>query len=212
MKRVYLLCLLFVGICASAQQLTPLSIQLAELNLDSLRDAYLAQPTMYRASLEVVEQELEQNAQQIKVAKEQLKAEQNIAKEVAKTIKDGLKMLAAAKKQQASEEKELAALIKLWDAQQKKTAKQDLLNQPTKDVYTTLCAQQKQVLDQLVQDLKAQNKTLTESEEQLKSMQLTWQTFSQSIEKKAFELAQLEVSYQTKKEMLKAEQKAAKKL
>ena len=59
MKNVFVIFLMGFSLTIMAQHVTPLDIKIAELNLDSLRGAYLAQPTMYRASLDVVAEQLE---------------------------------------------------------------------------------------------------------------------------------------------------------
>ena len=75
MKKILFLAFMALGMSAMAQHVTPLSIQLAEVKLDSLRTLYINEPTMYRAALEVVAQSLAKNAEEIKAAKAELKGQ-----------------------------------------------------------------------------------------------------------------------------------------
>ena len=88
MKNVFVIFLMGFSLTIMAQHVTPLDIKIAELNLDSLRGAYLAQPTMYRASLDVVAEQLEKNAQQIKEAQNELKTEMSHAKEMKRVLNE----------------------------------------------------------------------------------------------------------------------------
>ena len=86
-----------------AQHVTPLNIQIAEVKLDSLRTLYQTEPTMYRASLDVVAQQLARNNEELKQAEAELKSEQAHAKEMENAIKEATKMSASLKKLYAKE-------------------------------------------------------------------------------------------------------------
>jgi uncharacterized protein (DUF3084 family) len=195
-----------------AQHVSPLSIQIAEINLDSLRNAYLAQPTMYRASLEVVAEQLEQNAQQIKSATQELKQEQAHGKEIARATKEANKNLTAILKQYDKEETERDALLVMIEQQKKKLGRQDKLNSQTADYYVKMINEQQQILEQSVKDLKIRKQQVEQLLEAWQTLQLKYQTYNQEIEKKAFDLAQTEVLLKERMKILKEEQKAAKSL
>jgi uncharacterized protein (DUF3084 family) len=195
-----------------AQHVSPLSIQIAEINLDSLRNAYLAQPTMYRASLEVVAEQLEQNAQQIKSATQELKQEQAHGKEIARATKEANKNLTAILKQYDKEETERDALLVMIEQQKKKLGRQDKLNSQTADYYVKMINEQQQILEQSVKDLKIRKQQVEQLLEEWQALQFKYQTYTQEIEKKAFELAQTEVLLKERMKILKEEQKAAKSL
>jgi uncharacterized protein (DUF3084 family) len=195
-----------------AQHVNPLSITIAEINLDSLRNAYLAQPTMYRASLEVVAEQLEQNAQQIKSATQELKQEQAHGKEIARATKEANKNLTAILKQYDKEETEKDALLVMIEQQKKKLGRQDKLNSQTADYYVKMINEQQQILEQSVKDLKIRKQQVEQLLEAWQTLQLKYQTYNQEIEKKAFDLAQTEVLLKERMKMLKEEQKAAKSL
>jgi hypothetical protein len=195
-----------------AQHVNPLSITIAEINLDSLRNAYLAQPTMYRASLEVVAEQLEQNAQQIKSATQELKQEQAHGKEIARATKEANKNLTAILKQYNKEETEKDALLVMIEQQKKKLGRQDKLNSQTADYYVKMINEQQQILEQSVKDLKIRKQQVEQLLEAWQTLQLKYQTYNQEIEKKAFDLAQTEVLLKERMKILKEEQKAAKSL
>lgn len=210
MKKLFLLALLSLTMTAFAQHVAPLTIQVAEIKLDSLRDAYLAQPTMYRASLEVVAEQLAKNEQEIKAAKDELKVEKAHAKEMAKSVKDGLKRIASLKALYAEEEEKIDVMLKTLEVQQKKIGKMTELNTETRDSYIQMLTTQQQSLEQSVREITERVQTVMQIEEMLQNAQLACQAFEQEIEKKEFDLAQIEVQYKDRKAILKAEQKSAK--
>lgn len=195
-----------------AQHVNPLAISVAEINLDSLRAAYLAQPTMYRASLEVVAEQLEQNAQQIKSATQELKQEQAHGKEIARATKEANKNLTVLQNLYEKEESEKDALLVMIEQQKKKLTRQDKVNSQTTDYYVKMLNEQQQIVEQSMSDLKIRKQQVEQLLEEWQALQLKYQTYNQEIEKKAFELAQTEVLLKERMKILKEEQKAAKSL
>lgn len=212
MKKLFILAFVSLSMTAMAQHVNPLSITIAEINLDSLRNAYLAQPTMYRASLEVVAEQLEQNAQQIKSATQELKQEQAHGKEIARATKEANKNLTAILKQYDKEETEKDALLVMIEQQKKKLGRQDKLNPQTSEYYEQMINDQQQIVEQSLKDLEIRKQQVEQLLEEWQALQLKYQTYNQEIEKKAFELAQTEVLLKERMKMLKEEQKAAKSL
>lgn len=212
MKKLFLLAFVSISMTAMAQHVNPLSITIAEINLDSLRNAYLAQPTMYRASLEVVAEQLEQNAQQIKSATQELKQEQAHGKEIARATKEANKNLTAILKQYDKEETEKDALLVMIEQQKKKLGRQDKLNPQTSEYYEQMINDQQQILEQSLKDLEIRKQQVEQLLEAWQTLQLKYQIYNQEIEKKAFDLAQTEVLLKERMKILKEEQKAAKSL
>ena len=62
MKKLFFIAFLAVGVSALAQHVTPIDFEIADVKIDSLRTLYISEPTMYRAALEVVAQNLAKNA------------------------------------------------------------------------------------------------------------------------------------------------------
>lgn len=212
MKNVFVIFLMGFSLTIMAQHVTPLDIKIAELNLDSLRGAYLAQPTMYRASLDVVAEQLEENAQQIKEAQNELRIEMIHAKEMRRVLNEGVKRLSVLKKIYAKEEAEIKALMETLENQRQKLEKQTELNQQTRDGYIQMFSDEYSRLEQTLSDLanRVQEATLLSNE--LQNATFAYQTYEQELERKAFDLAQVEALYETRKDALKAEQRAAKSL
>lgn len=212
MKNVFVIFLMGFSLTIMAQHVTPLDIKIAELNLDSLREAYLAQPTMYRASLDVVAEQLEENAQQIKEAQNELRIEMTHAKEMRRVLNEGLKRLSVLKKIYAKEEAEIKSLMETLENQRQKLEKQTELNQQTRDGYIQMFSNEYSRLEQTLSDLanRVQEATLLSNE--LQNATFSYQTYEQELERKAFDLAQVEALYETRKDALKAEQRAAKSL
>ena len=195
-----------------AQHVTPLDIKIAELNLDSLRGAYLAQPTMYRASLDVVAEQLEENAQQIKEAQNELRIEMTHAKEMRRVLNEGLKRLSVLKKIYAKEEAEIKSLMETLENQRQKLEKQTELNQQTRDGYIQMFSNEYSRLEQTLSDIANRVQEATQLSNELQNATFAYQTYEQELERKAFDLAQVEALYETRKDALKAEQRAAKSL
>lgn len=212
MKNVFVIFLMGFSLTIMAQHVTPLDIKIAELNLDSLREAYLAQPTMYRASLDVVAEQLEENAQQIKEAQNELRIEMIHAKEMRRVLNEGLKRLSVLKKIYAKEEAEIKSLMETLEDQRQKLEKQTELNQQTRDGYIQMFSNEYSRLEHTLSDLanRVQEATLLSNE--LQNATFSYQTYEQELERKAFDLAQVEALYETRKDALKAEQRAAKSL
>ena len=212
MKNVFVIFLMGFSLTIMAQHVTPLDIKIAELNLDSLRGAYLAQPTMYRASLDVVAEQLEENAQQIKEAQNELRIEMTHAKEMRRVLNEGLKRLSVLKKIYAKEEAEIKSLMETLENQRQKLEKQTELNQQTRDGYIQMFSNEYSRLEQTLSDIanRVQEATLLSNE--LQNATFAYQTYEQELERKAFDLAQVEALYETRKDALKAEQRAAKSL
>lgn len=212
MKKLFIIAFVSLSMATMAQHVNPLAISVAEINLDSLRAAYLAQPTMYRASLEVVEEQLEQNAQQIKSATQELKQEQAHGKEIARATKEANKNLTALQNLYEKEESEKDALLVMIEQQKKKLTRQDKINSQTTDYYVQMLNEQQQIVEQSMSDLKIRKQQVEQLLEEWQALQLKYQTYTQEIEKKAFELAQTEVLLKERMKILKEEQKAAKSL
>ena len=212
MKKLFIIAFVSLSMATMAQHVNPLAISVAEINLDSLRAAYLAQPTMYRASLEVVAEQLEQNAQQIKSATQELKQEQAHGKEIARATKEANKNLTALQKLCEKEESEKDALLVMIEQQKKKLTRQDKVNSQTTDYYVQMLNEQQQIVEQSMSDLKIRKQQVEQLLEEWQALQLKYQTYNQEIEKKAFELAQTEVLLKERMKILKEEQKAAKSL
>ena len=210
MKKLFVMAFMAVSIVALAQHVTPLDIQIADLKLDSLRTLYQAEPEMYRASLTVVEKQLAKNAEDIKAAKSELKAEQNHAKDLDKTLKEATKLIANLKKVYEKEESELKNMQKTVEKQQRSLGKSSSLNQESKDSYQQILEARQKELGYAIRDVADRKHTIADTETALQNSQTNLQTFVQETIQKAQDLTLLETTYKQRAATLKAEQKAAK--
>lgn len=193
-----------------AQHVTPLNIQIAEVKLDSLRTLYQTEPTMYRASLDVVAQQLARNNEEIKQAEAELKSEQAHAKEMENAIKEATKMSASLKKLYAKEESEIKSMQKIVEKQQRALNKQKALNEANKQNYSQLLEQQQKELGYELREIAERIRAISDLESVLQNSQTNLIAFMREIEEKATRLATLKAQYKERLAILKAEQKAAK--
>ena len=212
MKKILFLAFMALGMSAMAQHVTPLSIQLADVKLDSLRTLYINEPTMCRAALEVVAQSLAKNAEEIKAAKAELKVEQTHGKEMANSLKEATKMTASLKKLYTKEESELKSMQKVVEKQQKTLNKQKELNQSTRDNYLLFLEKQQKELGYSLREVADRQRAIADLETSIQNGQTRLQTYIQETQQKALDLAQLEAQLKEKNNTLKAEQKSAKSL
>lgn len=212
MKKVFLLGFLALSMVAMAQQVTPVTVEIAELKIDSLRAAYLSQPPMYRTALEMQAAQLEQSRKALDEAKATLKAEQKHAKEMEAAIKDAAKMAANLKKLYAKEQTELKAMQKNVEKQQKTLSKQKDLNDASRKAYRNLLDREQRELGEAIDEVSARINSMSELETTLQNEQSNLQAFNTQVAQKALEIERLEAVYKERLAILKAEQKAAKSL
>lgn len=212
MRKFVLLAFAVFSLSAYAQKVTPLNIQLTEVNLDSLRTLYIAEPTMYRASLEVLSQSLSKDAEAVSVARAELKDEQAHAKEMNTSINQALKMTAALRKLYAKEEAELKSMQKVVEKQQKKLNGQRNLNQESRTAYQQLLEKQQKELGYSLRELAERQRAIMDLETSLQDHLSSLAAYEQETIQKATELNQIMNQLNQNTAAVKAEQKAAKKM
>lgn len=210
MRKIFVLAFLALGLSVMAQHVTPLNIEIADVKIDSLRTLYFNEPMMYRASLDVVAQELAKNAEQIKLAKAELKDEQSHAKEMGNSLKDALKMTAALKGVYGKEESALKSMQKTVEKQQRKLTTNRRLNQEARDNYSQMLEKQQKELGYSLREVAERQRSVAELETTIQNWQTTLQNYVQETQQKAADIAALEATYKQRLAMLKAEQKTAK--
>lgn len=210
MRKILTIALMAVSVAMMAQHVTPVEVNVAELNLDSLRDAYISQPEMYQSALKVVERNLEQNAADLKKARLQQKAEQAHVKEMGVTLKESQKLITGLKKTYAQEEKELKAMLNTISKQQTNLLKQTDLNQETRDNYTRFLEEQQKGINYSLRDVADRMRTITDLEEALRKSQNVINAYHHETIQKALDITSLETKYKHNMAKLKKEQKAAK--
>lgn len=210
MKKFFLLAFAALSMTAMAQKVTPINVTLADFKVDSLRALYMAEPIMYRASLDAVAQALNKNAEELKAAKAILKVEQQHAKEKAASLKEALRMTGSLKKLYEKEDSEVKAMQKVVEKQQKTLAKQAELNQETRDAYAALLDQQQKELGYSIREIAERARAIADLETQIQNSQTELQAYEQQVAQKAHDLAVLEAELKGRQNAVKNEQKAAK--
>ena len=203
---------LALGLSAMAQHVAPLTIEIADPQVDSLRAKYLTEPAMYRAALEAVSLDLTKNGEQIKAAKEELKDEQNHAKEMDGSLKEALKMTAELKKVYDNEEVALKAMQKTIEKQQRKLASNRRLNKTARENYAQMLEKQQKELGYSLREVAERQHSVSDLETSIQNWQTSLQYFVQEAMLKEGEIAKLEALLKQRQAELKAELKAAKKM
>ena len=209
MKKYFVIAFLALGMAAMAQHVTPVTIEIAEVKIDSLRDLYLSEPPMYRASLNIVDQALNRNEEEIKIAKSEVKAEQAHAKELSNALEEATKMTAALKKLYGKEEDELKSMQKVVEKQQKTVARQKDLNKENRDTYLIFLEKQQKELGYSLREVSDRLHAVAGLETTIQNHQTNLQSFVHEIEQKSLTLTQLEATLKARKAQLKAEIKTA---
>ncbi len=203
---------LALSMSAFAQRVTPLNITLAEVKLDSLRTLYLAEPIMYRASLDAVAQALEKNDKEIKAAKTELKVEKQHAKEMGTSLKKAETMVASLKKLYGKEEDELRNMSKTVEKQMKTLGKQNELNDETRNQYRSFLERQQQELNYSLRDVAERARAISDLETSIQNAKSNLSQFEQQANLKESELKFMETQLKERQKLVKEEQKAAKSL
>lgn len=212
MKKIFVMAFLALGLSAMAQHVAPLTIEIADPQVDSLRAKYLTEPAMYRAALEAVSLDLTKNGEQIKAAKAELKDEQNHAKEMDGSLKEALKMTAELKKVYDNEEVALKAMQKTIEKQQRKLASNRRLNKTARENYAQMLEKQQKELGYSLREVAERQHSVSDLETSIQNWQTSLQYFVQEAMLKEGEIAKLEALLKQRQAELKAELKAAKKI
>lgn len=212
MKKFFLMAVLALSMSAFAQRVTPLNITLAEVKLDSLRTLYLAEPIMYRASLDAVAQALEKNDKEVKAAKTELKVEKQHAKEMGTSLKKAESMVASLKKLYGKEEDELRNMSKTVEKQMKTLGKQNELNDETRNQYRSFLEKQQQELNYSLRDVAERARAISDLETSIQNAKSNLSQFEQQANLKESELKFMETQLKERQKLVKEEQKVAKSL
>ena len=212
MKKIVLFAFAAMSMVAMAQRVTPLNVQISNVKLDSLRTLYVNEPTMWRASLDVVSQQLVKNGEELKAAKAEFKAEQKHAAEKEKSLKDATKMTASLRKLYTKEESELKSMQKTIEAQQKTLNKQTELNQETRESYLTFLDKQQKELGYALREVAERLRSVSELETSIQNNRTELQSYVLQVQQKNIDITNLEKELKDRTAALKAEQKTAKTL
>ena len=212
MKKVFLLTFMALSMTAMAQQITPLTVEVIEPKLDSLRALYASEPQVYLATLNSLQKQMDANSKDLKTARSVLKQEQDHAKDVESFLKDAGKTAETMKKLYAKEEDELRDMQKTIEKQQRSLGKATELNKQTRDAYQQLLEQEQKDLGYAIREVAERKRAIADMETQLQNSKTRLQNYVNDVEQKANALDQLEAEWRTRNDQLKAELKYAKSL
>lgn len=212
MRKIFVLAFLAIGLSVMAQHVNPLSIEIPEVNIDTLRAKHFAEPAMYRAALEVLARDLDKNGDQIKAAKAELKDEKAHSKEMDGALKQALKMTAELDKVYEKEEASLKSMQKHVEGQQRKLAANRRLNKESRNDYSQMLEKQQKELGYALREVADRQHSIADLETSIQNAQTGLQNFVQETVQKEIELTRLESLYKQNSAAVKAELKATKKM
>ena len=204
MKKIVLLVFAAMSMAAFAQSVNPLTVEIDNTNLDSLRNLYISEPAMWRASLNIVQQRLTKNEADIRAARAELKAEQKHAEEREKMIKQSMDLAASLRKLYAKEESELKAMQKNVELQQRNLNNQVELNQETKDAFTLFLEKEQKELGYAIREVAERQRSISELETAIQNNKTDLQPYVMEVKKKAFDIDNLENTLKTRQNAVKA--------
>jgi len=194
----------------SAQHVNPLNIKLAEFNLDSMRMQYVNQTELYHTELQHIILLQEADTKAIKEAWKELKDEKAHAKDVAACLKEVNSSVSNLEKSAQKEIDVIKSMIKTIEKQQKNLRALQKLNSDTRDAYNEYLVGEKQYLDNMLDELTARQKNLSDALNGAQVLQSNLDAFNLEIQQKELDLKQLEATCKARVETIKAEQKIVK--
>ena len=212
MKKFFVVAFLALGLSLMAQHVNPLSIEIPEVNIDTLRAQHFTEPSMYRAALEVLVRELNKNDDQIKAAKAELKDEKAHGKEMDGALTQALKMTAELSKVYDKEEASLKSMQKHVEGQQRKLAANRRLNKDSREEYSQMLEKQQKELGYALREVADRQHSLADLETSIQNAKTSLQNFVQETVQKEIELTRLEALCKQHKATLKTELKNTKKM
>ena len=211
MKRLFIaFALVAFSLGMSAQHVNPLTIKLAEFNLDSMRTAYVNQTELYSTELQHIVLLQETNTKAIKEAWKELKDEKAHAKNVAACLKEVNSSVNGLEKSVEKEIDVIKKMVKTIEKQQKEIRDLKKLNAETRDAYNEYLLGEKRYLEQMLDELNVRQKNLNDALNGAQSLQTALDAYNLEIQQKELDLKQLEATSKTRIDAIKAEQKIVK--
>lgn len=207
-KSIILVLFALLTVSMSAQHVTPLNIQLTELNLDSLRKQYSGQA--YLLELQRLDKLMKEDSKILNDAQKQLKAERNHHKKMMTFIE---KAEAGYKNLQALAQKEIAEFDKLkdnTDKQLKDLNSSDELNQETRTKAVEQLQIQRRALEAMINATLNRQSQLANQPVQLQQMRTDFMVFNNEMTNKETGIKQMEATLKANRDVIKAEMKNVK--
>lgn len=212
MKKLFIiLAVAAFGMQLNAQHVAPLTIQLADFALDTMRTKYANDPAMYQTELQriVLMQEAETKA--IKDAWKELKDEKQHAKDLASCLKEVGSAVSSLEKSGSKEEAAIKGMLKTIEKQMKQNSRtSSTLNAETRDDYHDYLTAEKRYLESMLDEIAARKKNLSDAMTGARDLQNGLNAFNVEIQQKELDLKQLENTSKTRIATIKNEQKIVK--
>ena len=209
MKKSFLFVLFAaLTLTASAQHVTPLTIKLTEVDLNSLRSQYQGQA--YLLELQRLDMLLKDDTKLLKDAQNQLKAENDYYNQMTSYVD---KAEASFKNLQALSQKELDEFNKLKDNAEKQLRNLNSatnLKPETRTKVVDCLQEQRRGLEAAINATTSRQSQLANQPAQLQQMRTDLMVMSNELVNKETDLKQLETSLKTRREVIKAETKNVK--
>lgn len=192
----------------SAQHVTPITIQLTELNLDSLRKQYSGQS--YLLELQRLDKLMREDSKLLNDAQKQLKAEQNHYKKMMSFIE---KAESSYKNLQALSQKEIAEFSKvkdLTDKQLREVNTSDELNQDTRLKAVEQLQIQRRALEATINATTNRQSQLANQPVHLQQMRTDFMVFNNEMTNKETSIKQMETTLKANRDIIKSEMKNVK--
>ncbi|MCR5049698.1 MAG: hypothetical protein K6A36_01285 [Paludibacteraceae bacterium] len=212
MKKVFVLVCMALSMSAMAQRLTPLTVEVFDPKLDSIRAVCAADPQLFVATLNSIQRAMDENAKELKEARNVLKQEQSHAKEKDSYLKDISNTAATLKKLYSKEEEELRSMQKNIEKQQRTLSKLPDLNRETREMYQHMLEKEQKDLGYSIREVAERQRATSDMETEFQNEKTRLQNYMINLEQKASALDQLEALWRTRNDQLKAEIKYAKSL
>lgn len=208
-KLFFLAAVLAVVVCAQAQHVTPVTVKITEVNLDSIRTANIA-PTDYLVEVEKILVSLETNQKELKAVEKELKDEQNHLKNLQAGCKETQKSLATLEKLYTQEHKTLSGLMKSANDQYQKAMKMDKLDRKSRNAFLDMMEAQKEDMEYSLREVDSRLRSVSDNKEKLSKVAAATTAYEQEVKTKALDLAQLTATLKERMDRVKVEVKTTK--
>lgn len=198
-----------MALIAGAQHVTPITLKLTEFQLDSLR-MQNEDPAQLLIHLDYIQKGQKQDAEALKKIQKELKAEQELHKNVAACIKSADATLKNLEKYYESESKELDKIKSTMEKQQSAVRKSAEINDETRNAYNDRINAELKLIKDEEQNLLLRKQTLAASRAAWRASEAKLNTYSLELQQKANDLEHLQATQKAETETIKNEVKVVK--
>ncbi len=211
MKKIGILMSALALACSlSAQHVSPIAVQLAQFQLDSMRVQYANDLPMYKSELQRIQLTQDANKSALASAQKELKEEKAHAKRLASYLKDKQSAYSSLLRSCENEEKVLKKMEDNINGQLQKTQKSILLNGDTRNDHSVNLTNEKQEVTRALSDVAFRLKNLNKVLAAIPAEQKALANYNLEIQNKEVDLKQLQQTHKTRVATVKSELKTVK--